>query len=334
MPDRRSVDDLSIEELERILAIKKREARQGQMRRMQRSGRIINQNPQPQADSTPASEKTAPVQSTPALSSKPQFEDAPDTGAFKRKNDDRRAWRRFVDGSLLLVEMGALAGLVFVVAAMLQSISMLQEETASAQQRADEQIRAAIPTIEPTPVLTLSNYVLPGGHTPPTSPGGAQFNFDEVPASLRSLIRDQVYVSPELERPPTTPETARRIVIPDINVDQVIVQGVDWEALKLGVGQVQNGDTPGVEGNVVLAAHNDIYGEIFRYLDDLEPGMRFEIHTERQVYNYEIRDKQIVNPDAVHVMDYQGFAGATLISCYPYQVSTERIVITAERLDL
>ncbi|MGB1285667.1 MAG: sortase, partial [Aggregatilineales bacterium] len=233
----------------------------------------------------------------------------------------------------LAMFLTGLVGLVLVVGAMIQNIATLQQETASAQQRAEDEIRAAIPTIEPTPVLSLANIVLPSGHTPPTAAGGAQFNFAEIPESLRSMVTNQVYL-PEIERPPTTPESARRIIIPDIGVDQVIVQGTDWEALKKGVGQVLNGITPGDEGNLVLAAHNDIYGEIFRYLPDLEPGMRFEIHTERQIYTYIIRDKQIVEPDAVHVMDYQGFAGATLISCYPYQVSTDRVVITAERIDL
>ena len=67
-----------------------------------------------------------------------------------------------------------------------------------------------------------------------------------------------------IPRPPATAETARRIVIPEIGVDHVIVQGTDPEALKLGVGQEQNGTTPSGNGNLVLAAHNDIYGEIFR----------------------------------------------------------------------
>src|SRR3990172_10542601 len=42
MPDRRSVDDLSIEELEQILAIKKRQAREATMRRLQGEGRIVD----------------------------------------------------------------------------------------------------------------------------------------------------------------------------------------------------------------------------------------------------------------------------------------------------
>jgi sortase A len=84
---------------------------------------------------------------------------------------------------------------------------------------------------------------------------------------------------------------------------------------------------------VVLAAHNDIYGEIFRHLDQLEPGDQFQIQTRSGIYTYVVRASDIVEPDAVHVMDRQGKAMVTLISCYPYQVNTERIVVFADRID-
>ena len=50
MKDRRPVDNLTIEELERVLAIKKREAREGRLRRYRSSGRALNtsvQNAEP-----------------------------------------------------------------------------------------------------------------------------------------------------------------------------------------------------------------------------------------------------------------------------------------------
>lgn len=324
MPDKRHVDDLSIAELERILAIKKRQARQEQLQRMQRNGRTVA-----------SGREAVPPNPIPLPTSgyTPQFEEDVELG-IKRKNTlGSSLWRRFVDRSLLLVEIAAVVGLVAVGFVMLEGIQTLQQETAAAQSRADEQIRASIPTIAPTPQLTLASIVLPGGHTPPTEAGGGQFNFDEIPASLRAQVRDQVFLPPEIARPPITPETARRIVIPEINVDQVIVQGVDWEAMKNGVGQLPNGVTPGNNGNVVLAAHNDIYGEIFRRLDELAPGTLFEIHTEKQVYTYVITGSDIVEPDNISVMDNQSRPTATLISCYPYQVNTHRIVIFADRVD-
>jgi sortase A len=175
------------------------------------------------------------------------------------------------------------------------------------------------------------NVVLPSGHTPASESGGGQFNFDEIPAQMRALIANQVYLPPDIQRPPPTDETPLVLRIPKINVDHSIVQGVDWEALKLGIGQVQNGTTPSTpNGNVVLAAHNDIYGELFRYLDQLEVGDQFQIQTQQHLYTYTITGWDIYEPTDVHVMEPRGKAGATLISCYPYQVSNKRIVVFAD----
>jgi sortase A len=326
MPDKRIVDELSIEELERVLALKKRQARQEQMERMHRSGRVVPRQ-------TPVVVDAPPLE-RPPTTALPQFEDAVEPHAFKRKNEDSQLWRRFVDRSLLLVELAAVVGLVVLGLNFLQGIGKLEQETQRAQEIAATQLNASIPTIEPTPTMRLENIVLPGGHTPPNADGtGGFFNFNEIPISLRGLVRDQIFLPPELTRPPITAETAVRIIIPDINVDSPIVQGVDWEALTQGVGQVQNGVTPDGTGNLGLAAHNDIYGEIFRDLDKLQPGMLFEVHTQKQIYTYVVTGYEIVAPADVRVLQNRGGATVTLISCYPYRVNTQRYIIFAEQLD-
>jgi sortase A len=330
MRDKRTVDELSIEELERVLAIKRRAARQEQMERMQRTGRVV-----PKAEApTPAPTTATPVgpATTLSTSSIPQFEDG-FVPVTKRKNDGGQIARRAMDRVLLLIEGSAVIGLVALGVVMLQSIGTLQDETARAQSNAEAQIRASIPTIVPTPVLQLADIVLPGGHTPPTSADGGQFNFEEIPVALRGQVRDQMLLLPEMVRPPITEETAQSIRLPDIGIDAVIVQGVDPEALKLGVGQLTNGVTPNSGGNLVLAAHNDVYSELFKDIVKLQPGMYFEVYTEKKVYTYIVTGHEIVEPDDVHVMGNRGGATATLITCYPYQVDTQRYVVYAERVD-
>ena len=60
------------------------------------------------------------------------------------------------------------------------------------------------------------------------------------------------------------------MVIPSINVDVNVVEGDDWEQLKKGVAQHIGTADPGQAGNMVLSAHNDIFGELFRYLPDVD----------------------------------------------------------------
>lgn len=359
MRDKRPVDELSIEELERILAIRKREERQGKLKRMERAGRVVpSESAKPSApafpvlnfpDAQPAQPiPAAPVATSPAVtpsvaengsaaaSPTPQFEDDartvnPTTYKKPAAADTNRFWRAFVNQSLLLVEVLAIAGLVYLGYQMLTATNTLQKETASAQALAEEQRLATIPTLAPTAQLQLDNFVLPGGHIF-TAQGEARFNYDEVPANLIGLVQSQI-LQPAIARPQETPETAILLNIPKLNIQQTIVQGTDWEALKLGVGQLLNNVKPGDEsGNLVLSGHDDIYGEVFRYIDQLEVGDEFTVRTRTKVYTYRVSSSQIVDPTDVHVLDPRGGATATLISCYPYKVNNKRIVVFADRV--
>jgi LPXTG-site transpeptidase (sortase) family protein len=128
--------------------------------------------------------------------------------------------------------------------------------------------------------------------------------------------------TPALEQP-------RRMIIPAINVDAPVVQGVGWEQLKKGIGQVPGTTLPGQVSNSVYAAHNDIYGEIFRYLDRLKPGDEVRLYTASREFRYIVREWRIVEPIEVGVMDPTPTATLTLISCYPYLVDTQRIIVFA-----
>jgi sortase A len=112
-------------------------------------------------------------------------------------------------------------------------------------------------------------------------------------------------------------------------VDAQVVQGDGWEQLKKGVGQHLGTADPGKQGNLVLSAHNDIFGELFRDLDRLEPGDPVVVFTNQRSYTYEVVDTRIVEPTEVSVMDDTAEPTVTLISCYPYLVDKQRIVVVA-----
>ncbi|MFQ5406914.1 MAG: sortase [Anaerolineales bacterium] len=294
MRDRRSVDDLSIDELERVLAIKKRQAREARLRKFRSTGR--------------------------ALRAEVSGEPLPPAGAGGAPAPRTRA-ARFGNVSLLLIEIAAVFGLLFIGVSAFNTYRTLNAEVS-------EVIAAeSAPTIAPTPII--GSIVLPSGHTPPTSPGGAQFNIAEIPEHLRPVVQ----ALPVLDIPTPSPQQASRLVIPALNVDAPITQGDSWEQLKRGVGQHLGTADPGQSGNVVLSAHNDIFGELFRYLDQLTAGDTFTIYTTGSSFTYEVTGWDVVSPTAVHVMGQTASPTATLISCYPYLVDTERIVVFAELQD-
>lgn len=335
--------------------MRKREERQKRMRKMREDGRVVVQPaPAPPPEpARPAAEFTPPPMPPEPPPMKPapkpekaaapvlphrdaaksvpaglRFEDDLDDIDYAAPSEDgERAWKRFVNAALLLVEIAAVVGLVYLGANLFGAIGKLEQETASAAALADQQRRATIPTIAPTPQLTLQAVVLPGGHTF-NEAGAPQFNYSEIPSHLLPMVQDQI-VQPPPRRPPPTDHTPLRLIIPKLGVDQTIIQGVDWEALRQGIGQLPNNVTPADDGNLVLAAHNDIYGEYFRYLDQLEPGDQFQIQTRTEIFTYTVREWDLYEPNDVHVMDSRGGQTATLISCYPYQVNNKRIVVFA-----
>jgi sortase A len=183
------------------------------------------------------------------------------------------------------------------------------------------------PTITPTAIIQA--VVLPSGHTPPNEPGGAQPNESEIPVHLRAYVQSLV----DIPLPTPSPEQAIRIQIPAISVDAPVVMGDGFEQLKKGVGQYIGGSNPGKNGNVVLSAHNDIFGEIFRDLDKLQNGDEIIVFTNLRSYTYVVNNQQIVEPTQVEVMAPTDSPVVTLISCYPYLVDNQRIVISGSLIE-
>lgn len=223
----------------------------------------------------------------------------------------RRTW---LDGFLFVVELLAVVALVSVIWGVLTSLRTINENAASTFQQ---------PIAEPTPIIR--EVVLPDGHTPPNSPGGARPNEAEIPENLRPLMQSLA----NIPIPTPSSQQAIRIQIPAINVDAPIVQGDGWEQLKKGVAQHIGSPNPGEKGNTVLSGHNDVFGEVFRYLDQLKPGDVVILFTSRRQYTYVITGTQMVAPTAVEVMAPTTDSRITLISCHPYLVDVHRIIISA-----
>jgi len=297
MTKRRNPEDLSIEELRRLLIEKRRGARQERLEHFRRTGRTVLVAP----DLPPTS--LSDLRASPVV-------DTPEGEAGQGP-----APRRWLDGLLLAVEVLAVIGLVAIVVYGLGLIRSINQESAAAQ---------TLPTLAPTPLVTA--VVLPSGHTPPDALGNTRPNDAEIPEHLRPMVQSLA----NLPVPTPGPSTAVRIQIPALGIDAPVVQGDGWEQLKKGVAQHIGSGNPGQPGNVVLSGHNDIYGEIFRYLDRLAPGDLVILFTQQRQYVYVVVGTQIVEPTRVEVMAPTADATVTLISCYPYLIDNQRIVVIAK----
>lgn len=297
MARRRPADELTVEELRQLLIEKRRGERQKRMEHYRRTGRAIL------VESTPTATPLEALRSEPLLSSEEQ-------PVFRPSR-----LRTFFDRFLFLLEIAAVAGLAFVIFNGMNLLRSLNAEVAAA-------LEVATPTAAPI----ISAVVLPSGHTPPRD-GVSRFNEAEIPEHLRPLVQGLsapvIFVTP-------SPQHAVNIKIPAININAPIVQGDGWEQLKKGVGQHLGSPNPGELGNIVLSAHNDVFGELFRDLDQLKPGDEVILYTQQRTYTYVVRQSQVVEPTAVEVMAATREAVVNLISCYPYLVDNKRIVVTAD----
>lgn len=300
MPRKKRPEDLSEQELRRLLLDKRRSSRHARLERFRRTGRVVNLAP----DLPPASLDEWRTQ--PLLDG-----DAPDTFL----DTPRPPRRRWLDRLLVGVEVLAVLGLVGVLLNGLGILRTLNAEVAAALQPS---------TLEPTPLITA--VVLPSGHTPPTSAGGAQPNEAEIPEHLRPLVQSLA----NIPVPTSGPEQPVRIQIPAIGLDAPVVAGDGWEQLKKGIGHHVGSANPGQAGNMVLSGHNDVYGEFFRRLDELAPGDLVIVYTQQRQVVYVVRETRIVEPTQVEVMAATADPTLTLISCYPYLVDNKRIVVFAE----
>ena len=212
------------------------------------------------------------------------------------------------DRILLGLEVLALLGLIAILAGSLVNLRTLNEEVAQAREA---------PTPTATPLIQVS--ILPGGSSPPTA-------VDDIPLAYRNLVQTM----PSMQVPTPSPQQPARIVIPSIAVDAAVVQGDSWEDLKKGAGHHFGSANPGQRGNMIISAHNDVFGETFRRLDELELEDKVTIQTRSQTFNYIVKAKRVVEPNDVSVMAPTSKPMLTLITCYPYLVDTHRLVVIAQ----
>jgi sortase A len=286
-------EDLSVDEIRYLILEKRRASRKDRLERFRQTGQVI------------------PVTSDSKIGESSGNGSASEPVKFRNRKSRRRTW---LDGLLLGMEFLAVVGLISLMLIGLSTLGALNRSVAYALQQ---------PALEPTPIVR--EVVLPEGHTPPNSPGGARPNEAEIPVNLRPLLQSMA----NLPIPTPGSRQAIRIQIPAINVDAPVVQGDGWEQLKKGVAQHIGTSNPGENGNMVLSGHNDVFGEVFRDLDRLNAGDTIFVFTNLRQYTYVITGTQMVTPTTVGVMAPTPNPTVTLISCHPYLVDIHRIIVSA-----
>ena len=135
------------------------------------------------------------------------------------------------------------------------------------------------------------------------------------------------------EAAPDLGEPIGRILIPEADVDWVVVEGVRPSDLTLGAGHIPETPLPGQPGNAAISGHRTTYGAPFRHLDRLEPGDTVTVETTIGVHTYQVVLVRIVDPDGNWVLSQWEGAWLTLTTCHPPSSAAQRLVVIARLID-
>jgi sortase A len=98
-----------------------------------------------------------------------------------------------------------------------------------------------------------------------------------------------------------------------------------------GVTHFLSSARPGA-GNAVLYGHDDIDGSVFANLWQLQPGDAITVVISRVSQTYAVSDRRVVLPTAVEILAPTPDVRLTIFTCWPNNVDTRRLVITAAQV--
>ena len=126
------------------------------------------------------------------------------------------------------------------------------------------------------------------------------------------------------------------IEIPKISVSLPIYHGTGEEVLSKGAGHLQGSALPvgGENTHCVISAHRGLpSAAMFTDLDQLEIGDHFYISVLNETLCYEVDQILVVEPEDTSALDVaEGMDLVTLVTCTPYGVNTQRLLVRGHRI--
>ena len=119
-----------------------------------------------------------------------------------------------------------------------------------------------------------------------------------------------------------------RLIIPALDLDEVMVEGVEEAQLVAGPGHLPGSAYPGDAGNAIISAHRDRH---FRRLDDLAVGDTIVTQTRHNRTVWRVTTRRVVTASAP-VLRSTPDAQLTLTTCWPVRYlgpAPDRLIITA-----
>jgi sortase A len=128
---------------------------------------------------------------------------------------------------------------------------------------------------------------------------------------------------------PATGDPVGTLVIPEIGVDQVVVEGTGSAQLAVGPGHYIGTPLPGQPGNAGIAGHRTTHGRPFYDLNGLVAGDPITVTTLQGTFRYLVVRSEVVAPDDLSVLAPSTVPQLTLTTCTPRYSAAQRLVVVA-----
>jgi len=119
------------------------------------------------------------------------------------------------------------------------------------------------------------------------------------------------------------------IEIPKLGISKPLLEGITLTTLDKGPGHWPGTAMPGQIGNAVVAGHRTSHDKPFRNIDQLVPGDEIVLTTGDGRFVYLVTGTEIVQPDAMYIINQTPAPTATLFACHPPGSTRQRIVVYA-----
>ena len=127
------------------------------------------------------------------------------------------------------------------------------------------------------------------------------------------------------------------VTISKIGVELPLYHGTDSTVLNVAIGHLEGSSLPvgGESTHAVVSAHRGLpSARLFTDLDRLEVGDVFTVTVLDRVCTYEVDQIRIVQPDDVGELQIvPGKDYCTLLTCTPYGINTERLLVRGVRIE-
>lgn len=231
----------------------------------------------------------------------------------------------------------------------------------------EETTAAHLLTTQPEMILTLTAWPTPPPIlTLPATPVAAPqplWTATPSPATLpiptptprATPLAATSYTAP----PPGSNPPPVRIIIPRLEVDAPVIElGWDivfsegdwrseWQTADNSAGHHRDSANPGEAGNVVISGHHNTKGEVFRQVSEIgQPGVTFGqgdeivlVTDDGNQYTYTVFGWERFQYDGTsqeeqrrqaQYLEQTADATLTLITCWPYESNTHRVVVIAK----